>query len=212
MRDKFENADIELLALDERALRNRVRPTPTDYSLRVSFWREFDDAILKSRKIKALNVYKGICSEQYWNQKFLRNANKVAWIMKPLQSYEKEIEAVLARATQRLWEVVEMDITDGKPGKQKRICPRRASVLLEAIKMVENRAKGMAVQRQMTKVETTAVKQEQPIAIVDNLDDHIKELEAEIKPEVKDPLTHDEQISSGDDSSGEDSSPSKTGT
>jgi hypothetical protein len=58
--------------------------------------------------------------------------------------------------------------------------PKRASVLLEAIKMIENRAQGMAVQRNISKSVVANVSGNQMVAAgasSESLDKRIKELE-----------------------------------
>ena len=67
VREHVTNIDPQWLDMEERALRRRINPTPTDYSLRVSFWREYEDVCRKNGKqIKPSRVYRGICSEQYF--------------------------------------------------------------------------------------------------------------------------------------------------
>jgi hypothetical protein len=138
----------DLLLLTEGELRKRIKPTRVDYCLRTSFWREYEQSIRVGRDyITALSVLTGICSDAYFYQHFLKDDIRVAWLVKPVQTYMKEIEAVLMRGTERLWELmeVELEVTD-KDGNKK-VDPRLAAVLLETIKMVEARAKGHAMLR-----------------------------------------------------------------
>lgn len=139
----------DLKMLTERELRRKLEPTAVDYSLRVSFWREYEAAVRERREyVMANSVIGTICSDAYFYQRFLKDPIRVAWLIKPVQSYMKEIEAVLFRGTERLWELMDMDITitDKKSGDRV-TCPRLATVLLETIKMVEARAKGHAMMR-----------------------------------------------------------------
>lgn len=152
LRAAIEAVPADMALMEERKLRERINPTPVDYSLRTSFWREYELAVRnRDSKIYAASIYAGICSDAYFYQKFLKDTDRVAWLLRPLQGYMKEIEAVLVRGTERLWELVEMDITTIDKNGDKKVDPRLASVMLEAIKMVENRAKGMAVQRSESK-------------------------------------------------------------
>ncbi len=143
----------------EGELRNMVKPTQVDYSLRVSFWREFEKCIQMRRGVlKAPEVYGGICTETYFYQRFLRNQKKVAWMCRPVQAYRKEMEAILARGTQRLWELVEMDIKDSDGT----VNTKRGELLLKAIQEVANRTKGMATQKIQQESKTLRVNVNQP--------------------------------------------------
>lgn len=171
----------ELLLMTEAELKREAKPTSTDYSLRVSFWREFEKAMWKgSGKIVCAGIYCGICSEVYFYRNFITRPEKFAWMIRPMQVYKKEMEAILYRGTQRLWELIEAPI-EGKNGK---IDPKMAEILLKTITAVENRVKGMAVQRSEQKNVNvnvvTRTKATQDIDTMDSLDQRIRELQAQI--------------------------------
>lgn len=133
----------ELDGLNEGELKELARPTTMEYSLRASLWRAYNNAVLhRKTSIPATEIYGGVCTVNYF-YRTLQRPEKVAWLLRPQQSYAREMEAILARGTDRLWEIVDMDIQDDD-GK---IDVKRARLLLEAIQEVGNRVKGMAVQR-----------------------------------------------------------------
>lgn len=171
----------EIWEATEAEIRSLAQPTPTDYALRASFWREYERAMSQGTgKVSAQSVYSGVCSQQYWNSKLLKKPAKVAWLLRPMQVYEKELEAILHRATERLWEIIEMPITDSKG----RHDPRRAAVILAALKQVEDRVKGMAIQRQQ-KLQVNVNQPSQTriaadLTSMDNIDARIKELEGQL--------------------------------
>lgn len=179
--DAARNVPDEYWRMTEAEMRSKSNPTPTDYALRVSFWKEFEHAMRRGKtKVSGYSVYRGICSAQYWHNRFLPNQAKVAWILRPMQAYEKELEAILHRATERLWEIIEMPITDSKG----RHDPRRAAVILAALKQVEDRVKGMAIQRQQ-KLQVNVNQPSQTriaadLTSMDNIDARIKELEGQL--------------------------------
>lgn len=133
----------EIDELSETELKLHCKPTTTDYSLRASLWRAYDDAVRYERKsINQTEIFGGICSVAYW-YRAIKVPEKVAWMIRPQQAYAREMEAILTRGTQRLWEIIDMDIKD----KDDKIDVKRARLLLEAVQEVGNRVKGMAVQR-----------------------------------------------------------------
>lgn len=118
--------------------------TRIDYALRTSFWREYGRAMaLGLPTLETRRIFAGVCSEVQW-KRILDTPGRVAWLVLPQLTYQNEMEAILGRATTRLWELIEMDVRDPKT---KKTCPRRAELLLKVITMVNDRVKGMAVQR-----------------------------------------------------------------
>lgn len=176
----------EMLLMTEAELKREATPTPTDYSLRVSFWREFERAMWKgSGKIVCAQIFVGICSDTYFYRNFITKPAKFAWMIRPMQVYKKEMEAILYRCTERLWELIEAPI-QGKNGK---IDPKMAEILLKTITSVENRVKGMAVQRSEQKNVNvnvvTRTKATQDIDTMASLDERIKELQKQMALEGK---------------------------
>jgi hypothetical protein len=179
LRELIEVLPEELFLLSEKDLKNRFKPTSTDYALRVSFWREFEKVASRGGgKIHCVNVFAGICSEAYFYNKFIRNESKLAWMVRPMQTYQREMEAILAKGTERLWELIEIKIKD----KKGRVDPRLADILLKTISAVENRVKGMAVQRTEQKSLNvnvmTGSKANHALESVDAIEQRIKQLES----------------------------------
>src|ERR1035437_6862493 len=104
----------ELWTLDESALRDRAKPTRTDYGLRLALWNELRIASAENRPIPPGRIYAGICSAQHWYQNVLGNPEKLAWLLVPLQEYEQSLEPLLALSTERLFEILNMSIYDTK--------------------------------------------------------------------------------------------------
>lgn len=165
--------------LAERELKSLVSPTPTDYALKTSLWRELYKCEATGGIVTPRDIYGGIATSSYFKNHCINNQYRLAWLFRPTQIYEKEVEALLARGTERLWELVEMNIyhDDGE------VDTKRGYLVLDTIKMIEQRAKGLAVQR----VQSVNVnieqnnKQKLQISATDDVDKRIKELEAELK-------------------------------
>ncbi len=171
----------DLLDMSEAELKAKAHPTPGDYALRVSFWREFERVMWKGHgKIASASIYAGIVSDSYFYNKFLTNKYKFAWMIRPSQTYQKEMDAILYRCTERLWELIEIPLQN----KRGQLDSKAAEVLLKTIAQVENRVKGMAVQRSEKKNlnvnVVTRTKAVQGSESMDSLDARIKELEIEV--------------------------------
>jgi hypothetical protein len=179
LRDAIMRVPLELRVMNEAELKSAVefKPTRADYALRTSFWREFDKAAALGRdRIVTSHIFAGIVTEPYFYQHFLEQPHRVAWLVLPQQTYSKEMEAILARGTERLWELMEMDVTDAK-GK---VDSRKAEVLLKVISEVKNRVKGMAVQRvnkQSVNLNLPAGNRAVPVQSMEELKKRLAELE-----------------------------------
>lgn len=134
--------------LTDKELRDEIKPTRVDYLLRLSFWKEYEAAVKEKRpQMAVMTVLGRICSKPYFYQKFLEDPYRVAWLVRPVSEYMVEIDAVLFRMTERLWEIADTDFeVENKDGRKVKD-PRLMAVVLDAIRMVEARSKGQALQR-----------------------------------------------------------------
>lgn len=174
----------ELLVMTEAELKHEASPTTTDYALRVSFWREFERVMWKgSGKIVSAQIYTGVCTDVYFYKKFLHKPAKFAWMIRPMQSYQKAMEAILHRCTEQLWELANIPLKDSKG----RWIPKHGALFLQAHARIENRIHGMAIQRtearNMNVNVVTRGKATHGIESMGSIDDRIKQLEAEVASE-----------------------------
>lgn len=158
---------------------NKANPTPLEYALRTAFWREYDKLYLNNYanvKMKAKDICNGICTPGYFYN-ILKKPAVCLWMIKPKQTYHREMEAILSRGIERLWEIIEIPIFD-ETGKADH---RLAGVVLQAIKQVEDRVQGMAVQR--TQAVTVNLSDKNPAVTGKSMEDinaKIRELESAI--------------------------------
>lgn len=133
----------DLWELEEKDIRDKAKPTKTDYALRLALWNEFRLAQGSGRTIKANRIFEGICTPQHWYQNVLTKPEKVAWLFSPLQEYEQSLEPLLVRVAERYDEIINMNVydEDGKPN------PALVKLVLKASELVEARLRGAAIQR-----------------------------------------------------------------
>lgn len=167
-----------VFAMTNAELFRKANPAPIDYALRTAFWREYDILYMSecSGKIQVKDVCKGICSPGYFYNAIKKSA-MLLWMIKPKQTYHREMEAILSRGIERLWEIIEIPIY----GENNKVDHRLASVVLQAIKQVEDRVQGMAVQRtQSIAVNLNEKSALAPGKSMDDINAKIKELEQAI--------------------------------
>ena len=156
VKEAIESIPQELYSLSEEALRVRVKPTLKLYEVKRAFWEELLMAQERGKPMRNWRIYDGKVSKAYFYEKILTDPAKLAWITSPLDSYEDKSKAALDMVTQRYEDLINMDINttkkrkvDGEWEEYQEVCPKKALVLLQVIKNLEDRIKGTAVQRQV---------------------------------------------------------------
>lgn len=156
VKEAIESVPQELYSLSEEALRVRVKPTLKLYEVKRAFWEELLMAQERGVTMRNWRIYDGKVSKAYFYEKILTDPAKMAWITSPLDSYEDKSKAALDMVTSRYEDLINMEITttkkrkvDGEWEEYVEVCPKKAAVLLQVIKNLEDRIKGTAIQRQV---------------------------------------------------------------
>lgn len=194
IKSAIENIPQELSLLAEETLRKKVNPSIKHYELKRAFWEEFALASDTGNTMRNWRLYEGRYSKAYFYDSILKNPKLMAWIMTPLVEYEDKTKAALDKVTERYDEIISMDITTTKklkdpeaPGGYRFITetdPKKALVLLQAIKNLEDRVKGTAIQRQVS-VHTSDPKgqgNEKTTLNMDKVEQRITEIEGKLNP------------------------------
>jgi hypothetical protein len=203
---------------NEETLRARFRATILDHELKQAFWRELALAQKQGRKIKDMNIYHGRCASSYYYNKFLNDVDRIAWLMHPISSYEDKIESILDSTVSRYNEILGMNIScqrsrrvwDEENKKYKLeyyedTDPKKALVLLQAIKNIEDRVKGATLQKQLTiRTETPPTIEGETAEInMSAVDARLKELESKLYPYKSTPIDVEYTTTSEDEDDNE---------
>lgn len=152
----IEAVPKEIRDMDEQELAEKFDPGLKLYEVKRAFWEEYTQAQMENRKMRVYKVHEAINKDYFY--KIIKDPYKMAWILHPMQRYENKIQAVLDKAVSRYNELIGMEITTIKRIKDENgdyriieeVDPRKAAVLFQVIKSVEDRVKGSAVQRQVS--------------------------------------------------------------
>lgn len=200
-----------VLNMDEDKLRVIVDPSIKDYELKRAFWAEVLDKQGKKRKIIVSHIYRNIFTKESF-YRIIDDVNRMAWIIHPLTSYENKTQAALDKVTERYDELISMDINTSKKikdddGNDKWITetdPKKALVLLQVIKNLEDRIKGTSIQRQVS-VHTDRPQNANGLGVgsvdMKAVNERLKELEHQLGD--KGGFTDRENVASQDDGSSE---------
>lgn len=181
--DAINRVPDELLQLSEKMVKKIAKPTACDYALRVNFWREFERVMSNGAgKMVTARVFGGACTDGYFYASFLKNPKKVAWLIRPMQTYKRDCEAILHFGTERLKEA--MTIPFKVKGKWQ---PKNVEIFAKLLKQVEDRVHGMAVQRTQNSSKSLKVVVNQRATIAESeaeLLARLRQLEAEAGPKM----------------------------
>lgn len=194
-------------ATDEQ-LRKEGNLDIRDERLRSNLWREVTRAANTSTMARIKTICDGVCSPETF-KRLCTDDIKLAFYFSHYIPYESKAEALLERVADRYQELLSMDIMkkvkipvkktiDGvdkivmEVGEE--VDPKKAGVLLEVIRNLEERVKGRAVQRAVN-INSTQVEEKpkyQEVTDINLLNDKLKMLEQRISGEVVDVTDYDE--------------------
>lgn len=172
--DRFKAIPEPFLKMDVRELRKQLNPGLRFETIRASFWVEYNSAIATNRKMVMSRVHAGICADDYFYQYIMTSPMLLAWILQPPESYQKALEAILIRSTERLYEIVNQDFYNQKGN----LDPRVMQLVLQAHKHVEDRVKGSIVQKGEFKSLNVNLNREVQAMSEDDFERKIRDLKA----------------------------------
>ena len=152
-------------------------PPKTVNHLRKNLWIEYENAVIDERPIALSSLIKNVCtpSEYY---ALLRNSDHWVWMLRPLISYRDSLEETLSVGLDRLRDIVtNMKIMDPET---KDVDYKAAKLLLSAIKMIDDRLNGQAVQKVESKNLNVQSKADE--LFYSNVNQAMKELEVDETP------------------------------
>lgn len=147
LKEAIEALPDRYFDMTEDELIDEVQPTNRDWELRLSFWTDFNDVMNPNNKrtvIMGEKVQSGIITKRNFYERVVANPGRLAFMIRPIRSYQKEMEIRLIKSTRQLDKLLEMNI-EKENGE---VDVRKGELLLKAIQNVQDRALGMAVARQ----------------------------------------------------------------
>lgn len=87
--DSIRNNSITLTEKSEHEITKEADVIMVDQLLRISFWDEVNTAVVENRAVSERNIFKGVCSRQYWTRVRDELPHKMAYVLCPLIAYSK---------------------------------------------------------------------------------------------------------------------------
>lgn len=145
--EAIERIPDDLFEMTEKRLRKEADVGEIEEKLRISFWREYDQAQTAKRNIHVTNVHKGVCTQMHFYKKIITNPLKLTYILTPPQEYALELEEMIAVGFRHLREIMDLPLYTPKGFVDARV----AEVKLKIFESVMNRAKGALVYKTESK-------------------------------------------------------------
>ena len=143
--------------------------------LRIAFWIEYNSAQKVERKMSILNVYRGIASQDFWENVILKDPKKVAYIIVPPKDYLVAMNELLELGMDRMREILKAPLYD-KNGK---FDPKVADKVIRVAHAVEARVKGAVVTKTLN-LNADVNPNKLGIDAVDTNTTSLEELEAQV--------------------------------
>jgi hypothetical protein len=177
--EAFARVPPQYLAMTAKELRHTIKNVGlTLEALRVSFWAEYNSALLVPRTMSIARVYAGICSDEYFYREVLHTPLLMAWLLCPPESYQKALETLLARSTERMYEMVNQEYAFPNSKGEMKADPRVMSIIFNIHKHLEDRVKGTVVQQIEQRNLNVNINKQLESVSEDELERKIKELRA----------------------------------
>jgi len=141
-RPRLADIPVTVLELSFEELTKRLRPTVTMYRLRYMFWSEYEFAIQTGSMLRMARVWRGICSESYYDA-LIKNQLFLAFMINPPTDYITVVKESLQAGMENLRKIVSADVFD----EDGRMNPRAADVVIKGIALLDLRVKGAVIQR-----------------------------------------------------------------
>ena len=143
-------AKPEIFNMDEYVLyrtlsRNNIQPSPTDNTIRMKFWIEYDDCQMNMKKnMDITRIISGICSSEYWYGVYLKSHTRLAWMLCKPVGYATKTEEALEFAAEQIRDILaQPHVVNGK------LDTRIADTKMKAYAFLHNIVKGAVVQKTM---------------------------------------------------------------
>jgi hypothetical protein len=172
----ISNIPPEMQLMSEAELGKIFRVTPMDYALKKQLWNRFYEVEKSgSMRLKMVDIYGGICSNQYFYNELTKNPARVAWLIVPPIDTDSLIEEAFRFSFEKVRDgILNMPITE-----------KSAPIILKAFQYFADRHLGPMVQRLETKnmnIEVDGGKMNQGSVDPYEIEEKLRELRAKLLP------------------------------
>lgn len=86
----------------------RYKTPPTDGRIRMSFWLEYERALLEGDRMVLVNIHSLVCDKRSFYRLFTACAGRTAFLLCKPAAYEKQVREMLSHGMKRLRQILDM--------------------------------------------------------------------------------------------------------
>jgi len=178
IRERLLNINQEYLEKSDEELEALVKPPASLRMLKFRLWDTYASNLENLRPMDYDEICKGVCTPAYLTRAISRNPAVVAWLISPPRKYEEAAEEALMYGLDRLREILQFPLwtKEGKPDT------RAAALILNVMKMLDLRVKGLPIQKHEIKQHslniTASAKEVREISTATSMDEIERKLRA----------------------------------
>lgn len=161
----------DYLTMAETNLRKIVNPNEVDVHCREAFWEEYFLACDENRRMRMETIYGGYVSKNVFFGQLVRDAGRLAWMLRPPQDYMYRMKGLLELGLSQFEQILRMEITKKDT--------RLIGEIVRIVALLDNRVRGAVPQRLMVDSRSVSVNYEAPKSVKE-IDAELKQLEREI--------------------------------
>lgn len=193
VREKIRTLPKELLDMSDEDAEKQLEPNMTDKMLRSAMWREVERVQANPGAVfRVANIYNGICSSAHFYAHICNLEKRLAYIVRPMQTYDDKAGEIVDYGITRLREALQAKLVypngylDAKATK----------VVLDIVQYFENRTKGRIAHQLKVDSKTQTLTANVNIGVrtspqdLRDLDSKLKDLRKQIAQYEGDQLTH----------------------
>ncbi len=139
----IKHNSITLTEKTEHEITEAADVAVIDQLLRISFWDEVNTAVVEGRVVSERNIFKGVCSRQYWTRVRDELPEKMAYVLCPLIAYSKANKLGMQLGQRAMLNILNANVVDDKG----RTNTKLAQLQFAVFKELQDRMFGKSVQR-----------------------------------------------------------------
>lgn len=117
--------------------------SPTDGRIRMSFWLEYERALLEADKMRLVNIHSLVCDERSFYRLFLSSPGRAAYLICRPAAYQEQVKELLSHGLKRYRQIIDrpVDLPNGK------IDHKLLAIQVKIIAMMDMRVHGAPTQK-----------------------------------------------------------------
>lgn len=121
-------------------------PAPNDYRVRLTFWLEYENAIMLNRRMIKGNIHSLVCNERLFDKLYLTHPPRVFFLLCKPAEYQAEVKDILGHGLKHYRRILDMEEYEMVKG-QKKLNMKLLDLKVKITAMMDYRVNGAPTQK-----------------------------------------------------------------